>query len=44
MIRWLFLLLSMLLHIGNGSGHLLQIGNFYFLCISAALLGFYTGL
>ena len=34
----------MLLHIGNGPGHLLQIGNFYFLRISAALLGFYTGL
>ena len=34
----------MLLHIGNGSSHLLQIGNFYFLCISAVLLGFYTGL
>lgn len=37
-------IISMLLHIGNGPGHLLQIGNFYFLRISAALLGFYTGL
>ena len=26
-------IISMLLHIGNGPGHLLQIGNFYFLCI-----------
>ena len=34
----------MFLHIGNRPGHLLQIGNFYFLRISAALLGFYTGL
>ena len=37
-------IISMLLHIGNGPGHLLQIGNFYFLCIRAALLGFYAGL
>ena len=37
-------IISMLLHIGNGPGHLLQVGNLDFLRISAALLGFYTGL
>lgn len=34
----------MFLHIGNRPGHLLQVGNLDFLRISAALLGFYTGL
>lgn len=37
-------IISVLLHIGNRPGHLLQIGNLDFLCIRAALLGFYTGL
>lgn len=37
-------IIAVLLHIGNGPGHLLQVGNLDFLRISAALLGFYTGL
>ena len=36
--------IAVLLHIGNRPGYLLQIGNLDFLRISAALLGFYTGL
>ena len=36
--------IAVFLYIGNRPGHLLQVGNFYFLRISAALLGFYTGL